>query len=238
MAGGSFTFSITSVETARSGDAEGDVFDHKRRNDLLRSADVFPEPPSNTVGRISDVVTDQEIALMSPEQRLDLIRRLSLASWTVKTSQHRSVGRREVEIIILVISAVVLIPWIAYVAVTLPYVYVTHNWDQAWVGFDILLLLLIVATPVLGYLRRQMVMLTAFATGVLLICDAWFDWMTSNRADVGWATVSALLFELPLAVLLIMESCRLMRVVPVRWGVVAHGAHAWDVRIPLPTGGE
>ena len=50
---------------------------------------------------------------MSPEQRLDLIRRLSLASWTVKTSQHRSVGRREVEIIILVISAVVLIPWIA-----------------------------------------------------------------------------------------------------------------------------
>ncbi len=77
---------------------------------------------------------------MSPEQRLDLIRRLSLASWTVKTSQHRSVGRREVEIIILVISAVVLIPWIAYLAVTLPHVYVTHNWDQAWVGFDILLL--------------------------------------------------------------------------------------------------
>jgi hypothetical protein len=32
------------------------------------------------VGRIPDVVTDQEIALMSPEQRLDLIRRLSLAS--------------------------------------------------------------------------------------------------------------------------------------------------------------
>jgi len=74
-----------------------------------------------------------------------------------------------------------------------------------------------VATAVLGYLRRQMVMLTAFATGVLLICDAWFDWMTSNRADVGWATVSALLFELPPAVLLIMESCRLLRVVPVRW---------------------
>lgn len=62
---------------------------------------------------------------MSPEQRLDLIRRLSLASWIVKTPQHRSVGLREVEIIILVISAVVLIPWIAYLAVTLPHVYVT-----------------------------------------------------------------------------------------------------------------
>jgi hypothetical protein len=187
------------------------------------------------VGRISDVVTDQEIALMSPKQRLDLIRRLSLATWTVKTSQHRSVGRREVEIIILVISAVVLIPWIAYLAVTLPHVYVTHNWDQAWVGFDILLLLLIVATAVLGIFRRQMVMLTAFATGVLLICDAWFDWMTSNRADVGWATVTALFFELPLAVLLITEACRLLRVVPARWGVLEE-RHAWNIRIPLATG--
>ncbi len=77
-----------------------------------------------------------------------------------------------------------------------------------------------------------MVMLTAFATGVLLICDAWFDWMTSNRADVGWATVTVLFFELPLAVLLITEACRLLRVVPARWGVLEE-RHAW---IPLATG--
>ena len=72
----------------------------------------------------------------------------------------------------------------------------------------------------LGILRRQMVMLTGFATGVLLICDAWFDWMTSNPADVGWATVTALFVELPLAALLIIESCRLLRVVPAPWGVL------------------
>lgn len=213
------TFSITSVETT-----------------LSRPAEVVLSAGSITAGRISDVVTDEEIALMSPEQRRDLIRRLSLASWTARTSQPRSVGRREVEIIILVLSAVVLIPWIAYLAVTLPRVYVTHNWDQAWVGFDILLLLLIVATAVLGIFRRQMVMLTAFATGVLLICDAWFDWMTSNRADVGWATVTALFFELPLAVLLIIEACRLLRVVPARWGVLEE-RHAWNVRIPLAISG-
>jgi hypothetical protein len=140
-----------------------------------------------------------------------------------------------VEIIILVISAVVLVPWIAYLAVTLPHVYVTHNWDEAWVGFDILLLLLIVATAVLGILRRQMVMLTGFATGVLLICDAWFDWMTSNRADVGWATVTALFVELPLAALLIIESCRLLRVVPARWGVLTDRVHAWNVPLPPAT---
>jgi hypothetical protein len=182
------------------------------------------------------VVTDDEIALMSPDQRRDLIRRLSGAPGAVRAYQQRSVGRREVEIIILVISAVVLVPWIAYLAVTLPRVYVTHNWDEAWVGFDILLLLLIVATAVLGILRRQMVMLTAFATGVLLICDAWFDWMTSNRADVAWTTVTALFVELPLAVLLITEACRLLGLVPARWGVLPDRAHAWDVPIPPSTG--
>ena len=113
-------------------------------------------------------------------------------------ARRRSVGPREVQIVVTVVSAVILVPWIVYLAVALPRVYVTHNWDEAWVGFDLLLLLLLVATAIFGYLRRQMVMLTAFATGVLLICDAWFDWMTSNRSDVGWATVTALFVELPL----------------------------------------
>jgi hypothetical protein len=81
-----------------------------------------------------------------------------------------------------------------------------------------------------------MVMLTGFATGVLLICDAWFDWMTSNRADAGWATVTALFVELPLAALLIIESRRLMRVMPARWVVLTDRLHAWDVPIPPAIG--
>jgi hypothetical protein len=179
------------------------------------------------------VVTDEEIADMSTDQRRDLIRRLSLASEGGMSARRRFVGPREVQIVVTVVSAVILVPWIFYLAVALPRVYVTHNWDEAWVGFDLLLLLLLVATAIFGYLRRQMVMLTAFATGVLLICDAWFDWMTSNRSDVGWATVTALFVELPLAVLLITEACRLMRIVPVRWGVLDGSVHAWEVQIPL-----
>jgi len=184
------------------------------------------------------VVSDEQIASMSADQRRELILRLSSVAENDSPAPRKSVGPREVQILVTVISAVVLIPWTGYLAVALPHVYVTHNWDQAWVGFDILLLLLIVATAVLGYLRRQMVMLTAFATGVLLICDAWFDWMTSDRADVGWATLSAVFFELPLAVVLITEALRLLRVVPVRWSVLGQGTHAWDVRIPPPTGVE
>jgi len=60
--------------------------------------------------------------------------------------------------------------------------------------------------------------------------------MTSNRAGVGWATATALFFELPLAVLLITEACRLLRVVPARWGVLEE-RHAWNVRIPLAISG-
>ena len=101
------------------------------------------------------IVTDEEIALMSADQRRDLILRLSNASGDDSLAERKAVGPREVQILLTVISAVVLIPWIGYLTVALPHVYVTHNWDQAWVGFDILLLL-IVATAVLGYLRRHM----------------------------------------------------------------------------------
>jgi hypothetical protein len=175
---------------------------------------------------------------MSREQRRALILRLSSASGDDSPSRRRALGPRELQVVVTMVSAVILVPWIVYLAIALPRVYVSHNWDQAWVGFDLLLLMLLVATAVLGYLRRQLVMLTAFATGVLLICDAWFDWMTSNRADVGWAAMTALLVELPLAVLLITEAVRLLRVVPIRWGVLRKNAHAWEVQIPLPTGSE
>ena len=101
---------------------------------------------------------------MSIDQRRDLIRRLSLASEDGMAARRRSMGPREVQIVVTVVSAVILVPWIVYLAVALPRVYVTHNWDEAWVGFDILLLLLLVATAVFGYLRRQMVMLIGFAS--------------------------------------------------------------------------
>ena len=48
-----------------------------------------------------------------------------------------------------------MIPWLVYLSVTLPENYVAHNWTATWVGFDILLVAFMVATAVLGYLRRQ-----------------------------------------------------------------------------------
>ncbi len=131
-------------------------------------------------------------------------------------------------------AVIVLVPWIAYLALTLPREYVAHNWDITWVGFDILLLGMLLATGVLALLGRQLVSLTAFATGILLACDAWFDVMTSHGADRTWSEVSALVVELPLAALLVFGALQVLRICAVQFSIVGGDRHTWQVPIPLP----
>jgi hypothetical protein len=181
------------------------------------------------------VLTDEQIAAMSPQERRDLIKRLARPVDDFVPS-HRWLRRtRELRILLVVGSAVVLVPWIAYLAITLPPRYVADNWDVTWVGFDVLLLVMMVATAVLGYLRRQMLVMTAFATGVLLVCDAWFDVVTAHGNDQTWSVVSAVVVELPLAALLITGSLQILRLVAARLWALDPGQHAWQVRIPLPS---
>ena len=98
-----------------------------------------------------------------------------------------------------------------------------------------LLLVMMSATAVFGILRRQMLVVTAFATGVLLIADAWFDVMTAHGDERTWSVLSALLIELPLAAVLILGSMQVLRLVAARLWALDEGAHAWQVRIPLPS---
>ena len=181
------------------------------------------------------MLSDEQIAAMSPQERRDLIKRLARPVDDFVPS-HRWLRRtREVRILLLAGSAVLLVPWIVYLAVTLPRQYVADNWDVTWVGFDVLLLVMMVATAVLGYLRRQMLVLTAFATGVLLVCDAWFDVITARGDDQMWSVVSAFVVELPLAAFLIMGALQILRLVAARLWALDAGQHAWQVRIPLPS---
>ena len=181
------------------------------------------------------MLSDEQIAAMSPQERRDLIKRLARPVDDFVPS-HRWLRRtREVRILLLVGSALVLVPWIVYLAVTLPRQYVADNWDVTWVGFDVLLLVMMVATAVLGYLRRQMLVLTAFATGVLLVCDAWFDVITARGDDQIWSLVSAFVVELPLAAFLIVGALQILRLVAARLWALDAGQHAWQVRIPLPS---
>jgi hypothetical protein len=181
------------------------------------------------------VLTDEQIAAMSPQERRDLIKRLARPLDDFVPS-HRWLRRtRELRVLLVVGSAVVLVPWIAYLAITLPPRYVADNWDVTWVGFDVLLLVMMVATAVLGYLRRQMLVMTAFATGVLLVCDAWFDVVTAHGDDQTWSVVSAVVVELPLAAVFITGSLQILRLVAARLWALDAGQHAWQVRIPLPS---
>ncbi len=184
------------------------------------------------------MLTDAQIAGMTPDQRRELINRLAAPVAELAASPSWMRRTREVRLGLMVLSALLLVPWIAYLAVSLPHRYVAHNWDLAWIGFDILLFVLLSATALLGYLRRQLVMLTAFATGVVLVCDAWFDVMTSDGAERAWSAGTALLVELPLAVLLIAGALQLLRVIAARQWALDPGGHAWEVTIPLPSDAE
>ena len=113
-----------------------------------------------------------------------------------------------------------LIPWIVFLVITPPAIYVAHNWPATWVGFDVLLAAFMVTTAVLVFVRRQLVPLAAFTTGVLLICDAWFDVMTAGPHDLLMSALTATLVELPLAIILISIALRIFAAD--RGPVVAH----------------
>jgi tRNA(Ile) lysidine synthetase-like protein len=179
-------------------------------------------------------LSDEEIAEMSPAERRELVRRLVAARGLAPS--RRTIERiRKWRLAVLVVCVVTLIPWTVYLGATLPGRYVARNWVATWVGFDILLMAMLAATAIAGWRRRQLVFPTAFASGVLLICDAWFDVMTSQPgADLIQALVSALVLEIPLGIAFIAGPLRLMRIVALRHGLVEPGTRMWRVPIPMP----
>ena len=108
-------------------------------------------------------------------------------------------------------AAIALIPWTIYLGLTLPNSYTAQHWQATWVGFDVLLLAFMIATAVLGFAQHHLLTLFAFATGVLLVCDAWFDVLTARRGDLVVSVLIAALGELPLAVVLLVGALRIAR---------------------------
>ena len=108
-------------------------------------------------------------------------------------------------------AAIALIPWTIFLGLTLPQTYTAQHWQPTWVGFDTLLPVFMTATAVLGFTHHHLLTLFAFTTGVLLVCDAWFDVLTAKRGDLVVAVLTAALGELPLAAVLIVGSLRIVR---------------------------
>lgn len=182
------------------------------------------------------MLTDDDIDRLQAHERAELILRLSRPLSEVGISRHRLVHARRLRITLMTASAVVLVPWTVYLAFTLPPSYQAHNWNLTWVGFDVILLLLTLATLALGARRRMLVIPLAFATGVLVACDAWFDMMTAGPDDRVVSIVTAVVFELPLAALLVSGGLKLLGVVAQRMWLIEPGQHVWQVRLPDPGG--
>jgi hypothetical protein len=106
-------------------------------------------------------VSDTVIAEMSPDQRRDLIHRLERPLEELLPASVL-MRIRQLRLGLMVGGAIGLIPWMVFLAITLPANYVAHNWPATWVGFDALLVAFMVTTAVLGFLRRRLLLLTAF----------------------------------------------------------------------------
>lgn len=124
---------------------------------------------------------------------------------------RRAVKIRRMREWLALCAGIALIPWTIFLALTLPQSYPAQHWELTWVGFDVLLLGFMIATAVLGFMQHRLLTLFAFTTGVLLICDAWFDVLTARRADFVVSVLTAALGELPLAAVLIVGTLRIMR---------------------------
>jgi hypothetical protein len=174
------------------------------------------------------VLTEEQIAALTPEQRRELISRLELPLSELIDPVFLNRVRR-IRLSLMIGCSIGMIPWIVYLSVTLPENYVAHNWPATWVGFDILLVAFMVATAVLGYLRRQLLVLAAFTSGVLLICDAWFDLMTAGPKEIWLVLVTALLIEVPLANFMIIGALRIVRLTMMRLWRLDPGMRLWQL---------
>lgn len=179
------------------------------------------------------MLTDQQISALSPTERRDLIVRLSRPLDEVVSDPSYLRRQRRLRLALSALAALLLVPWILYLAFALPNVHAVRNWDLMWVGFDIAELTLFALTFWLMYKRRLLGVLTGVATGVLLLCDAWFDIMTAAPGDLWQSVAAAALIEIPLALFLMSGAFRAIRIVPAMLWFAEPGAHSWEVRIPL-----
>jgi hypothetical protein len=96
--------------------------------------------------------------------------------------------------------AVFLLPWTLYLTFSLPSRHLTTHYDLAWVGFDVALAAAFAATSWAAIRSSPWLVPLAAATGTMLVCDAWFDVVTSQGGgEMMEALAEAVFAELPLA---------------------------------------
>jgi hypothetical protein len=182
--------------------------------------------------KTNEVLSDAEIGALTAEQRRELIQRLERPVEEVKRSHGFMAKLRNTHLGLMTGGALFMIPWIVYLGFTLPQDYTVRNWPLTWMGFDSLLVVFMAATAILTWLHRQVLVFPAFTTGILLICDAWFDLTTANPGEVPAAALTGVL-GVALAVVLIGGSLSLVRFNANRLWMLEPGQSLW--KLPLLT---
>ena len=116
----------------------------------------------------------------------DLVAHVPLPRWTAP---------------VFLACVLVLVPWIVWLALSLPRRHTDKNYDVTWVGFDVGLLSALACVMWFAQRRSTHVELAAAAAGTMLVVDAWFDITTASSAVARTQAIgAAVLFELPVAI--------------------------------------
>ena len=118
--------------------------------------------------------------------------------------------RQRLPSLALLVSGAGMVPWLTYLAITLPARTSVPHWSAAWVGLDVMEAIGLAAT---GWLVRRgdsRRCLAAAATAMLLVVDAWFDISTAS-SGLTEAVAMATCAELPMAALCSVVAYRAVR---------------------------
>lgn len=152
--------------------------------------------------------------------------------------------RRLLVVVVTCAGAALLLPWIAYLSLSLPRSHSVGAWNVLWIGFDGALASCLAATGWWVVGRRQAAILGLAVAATLLVCDAWFDvclgWNTSDQSS---ALISAAVIELPVAVLMGSSAIRILQrsseIVGQLRGQVDAPQSVWTQRfVMLPPGAD
>jgi hypothetical protein len=159
------------------------------------------------------VITEAELRRLSPEERRQLARTLATIDHPHPLADPGGLRRRRFGLMFMLACCLGLAAWIAILLVTLPMRYVSHDWRGVWVGLDLAELAGFAATAWAAWNQRQVLIVLMNITGTLLVCDAWFDLALSwGSHGFTMSLITALVAELPLALLLFTSARRLVRV--------------------------
>jgi hypothetical protein len=190
---------------------------------------------------MDNMLDPDALARLSTAERRELLRTLVAMEQDSAPSAGTS-WKWDAVLVVTVAACIVLAAWIGVLAVTLPKFYRTGTWRGAWVGFDVALLIAFAATGWTAWRRRQLLIISLIVLATLLLCDAWFDVVLDVDTPGFLASLlSALVVELPLAVLAIAMARRLLRLTMGRImryeGLTGPVPPLWQIPLLGPTAG-